>query len=74
MNKIININERGTLTLPKEAREKLGLLSAGQVVLQETPEGLLLRPGMMVPIEIYSDERIAEFEKNNEADLKKFKF
>ena len=54
MTKIININARGTLTLPKEARLELGLSGAGQVVVESTGDGLLLRPGVTFPIEIYS--------------------
>jgi AbrB family looped-hinge helix DNA binding protein len=71
MTKIININARGTLTLPKEARRELGLSGAGQIVVESTDDGLLLRPGVTVPIEIYSKARLAEFEKS-EAGLAPF--
>jgi bifunctional DNA-binding transcriptional regulator/antitoxin component of YhaV-PrlF toxin-antitoxin module len=46
MMKVININGRGTLTLPKLLRQRLGLKSAGQVVAEETREGILLRSRM----------------------------
>lgn len=69
---IININERGTLTLPKEMRRKLGLKGEGQIIAEETGEGIMLKPGATFPIEMYTDERIAEFQKNNEEALKKF--
>ena len=32
----------------------------------------MLKPGMAFPVEIYTDKRIAEFQKNNEDALKKF--
>ncbi len=70
MTKVININDRGTLTLPKELRRSLGLESEGQIVAEETSEGILLRPSATFPIEMYSDERVAEFTKNNEEALK----
>ena len=68
MLKVININGRGTLTLPRESRERLGIKCSGQVVIEDTPDGILLRPGVTFPIEIYSEARIADFERA-EADL-----
>ena len=73
MTKIININGRGTLTLPKVLRERLGIQTRGQVVVEETSKGLLLRPGVTVPVEIYSAQRLAEFKRNNETALAGFK-
>lgn len=74
MTKVININERGTLTLPKELRKSLGLKNEGQIVAEETSEGILLRPSATFPIEMYSEERVAEFKKNNEEALQDFPF
>ena len=73
MNKIVSINERGTLTLPKDLRQRLGITASGQVVVEETDGGLLLRPGVTVPVEIYSAKRLAEFERNNDSALAGFK-
>ena len=67
MTKVININERGTLTLPKEARIELGLSGAGQVIVEATKDGLLLRAGVTLPIENYSLARLAEFAKSDAA-------
>lgn len=66
MNTIININERGTLTLPKEVRKKLGVSKAGQVLLGCDENGqVTLRPCATFPIEIYSDARISEFSESD---------
>lgn len=72
MERIVSINERGTLTLPKDLRCKYGLEQGGQLVIEESNEGLLLRPGVTFSIEIYSDERVEEFQQHNEADLAEF--
>ncbi len=69
MTKVISINERGTLTLPKELRQRLGIKTGGQVVVEETSEGILLRAGVTIPLEIYSPARLAEFTRNNEDAL-----
>ena len=71
MSKVISINSRGTLTLPSEMRRRFGLNNAGPVVAEETMEGILLRPGFTLPIEIYSGKRVAEFEESD-ADLEPF--
>ena len=74
MERIISINERGTLTLPEDLRRKYGLEKEGQLVIEESDEGLLLRPGIIFSVEIYSDKRIQEFQQHNETDLKEFDF
>ena len=73
MTKVININSRGTLTLPKLLRQRLGLNSAGQVVAEETREGILLRSGVTFPVEIYGEKRLAEFARNNDEALARFR-
>jgi bifunctional DNA-binding transcriptional regulator/antitoxin component of YhaV-PrlF toxin-antitoxin module len=74
MTKVVNINDRGTLTLPKEMRRRLGVNGQAQVVAEETDEGVLLRAGVTFPVEVYSDSRLAEFRRNNEEALARFKF
>lgn len=74
MTKVININERGTLTLPKELRQFIGLKGGGQVVAEETADGILIRAGATFPVEIYTDKRVAEFTRNNEQALSGFRF
>jgi bifunctional DNA-binding transcriptional regulator/antitoxin component of YhaV-PrlF toxin-antitoxin module len=49
-------------------REAAGIRPQDNLIAETTPEGILLRPAVTVPIEIYSDERIAEFDQA-EAEL-----
>ena len=69
MTKVININDRGTLTLPKAMRRRLGVDGSAQVLAEETDDGILLRAGVTFPVELYSDKRLAEFRRNNEEAL-----
>ena len=74
MTTTIQINQRGTLTLPKELRKRLGLEKGGVVMAEESDEGIVLKPAVAFPIEIYSDARISEFAKEDKklmAHLKK---
>ena len=73
MTEVLKINARGTLTLPKELRKRLGVEEGGQILAEETRDGILLRLGMTLPVEIYSEDRLAEFAKNNEKALEKFR-
>ena len=72
MKKIVTINNRGTITLPKDLRQKYGLEAGGKIVIEEIEEGLLLRPGVTFSVEIYSDNRLKEFAEQNEAELEEF--
>jgi len=70
MTKVITVNERGALTLPKEAREKLGVTRGGQLIIDMDENGeVILRAGVVIPVEIYTAERIEEFQKMNESPL-----
>lgn len=70
MTKVITVNERGALTLPKEAREKLGVTRGGQLVVDMDESGeVILRAGVVMPLEIYSSARVEEFQRMNESPL-----
>ena len=65
---VINVTERGVMTLPVRFRTQLGLTGDNLVIAESTSDGVLLRPTIALPIEIYSDERVGEFNEP-EADL-----
>jgi AbrB family looped-hinge helix DNA binding protein len=65
MRTTIQVNRRGVITLPKELREKLGIEDGGLVMVEESPQGLYLRPAVAYPVEMYTDERVAEFDKED---------
>ena len=73
MNRIISIDEQGAIALPQDLIEKYGLEVGGQIVIEESEAGLILRPNAAFPVEIYSDERVEEFCQQNEDELKDFK-
>ncbi len=58
----IHINKRGSLTLPMPMRKKLGLERGGVVMAEALDQGVLLKPAVAFPIEMYSDSRVAEFD------------
>lgn len=68
MLSFINVTKRGVLTLPVRLRKQLGLTADNLVIAESTPDGVLLRPAVALPIEIYTDERVREFNES-EAEL-----
>jgi AbrB family looped-hinge helix DNA binding protein len=66
----LTITPRGNVTLPVVLRQAFGLKAGDQLIAEATPEGIFLRPAFALPLEIYSCERVAEFE-SAEAELAK---
>lgn len=64
----MTVTSRGLVTLPAKLRKALGLKADDQLIAEATPEGLLLRPAVTLPVEVYSDRRIREFD-DGEAEL-----
>ena len=63
MSRTIQISERGTMTLPKPFRKALGVDKGGVVMVDVGEGGIVLHPAVAYPIELYTDDRIAEFDK-----------
>ena len=58
----LTINSRGVVTLPAKIRKAMGLQANDQLIAETTPHGLLLRPTVTLPVEIYTLERVQEFD------------
>ena len=71
MKATLTISRRGVVTLPAKLRRALGLKPDDLLIAETTPEGLLLRPAVPVPIEVYTEERVREFDEA-EAELERF--
>ena len=71
MKAAVTITSRGVVTLPAKLRQALGLKDDDHLIAETTPEGLLLRPAVTLPIELYSPKREREFDVA-EAELATF--
>ena len=72
MSEVTRIGKRGTVVIPASLRKRYGLEVGGEVLVEETAEGLLLRPAITLPIEIYSKERRAQFLLENATDCEDY--
>lgn len=59
------IGQRGTFVIPAQLRQRFGLQDGSEIVVEETTEGILLRPAATLPVEIYTPERRAELLLSN---------
>jgi AbrB family looped-hinge helix DNA binding protein len=62
------VGRRGTIVLPAKLRRRLGIEEGSFVVAEERADGILIRPATVLPVEIYTVERRAEFILNNAVD------
>jgi len=68
MTVTLSVSGRGLIALPAEMRKAAGIHPQDSLIAETTPEGILLRPAVTLPVEIYSPERVAEFDAG-EAEL-----
>lgn len=59
------LGKRGTLVIPAKLRQRFALKEGDLLVTEEREDGILLRPAVAVPVEIYTPQRKAEFALNN---------
>ena len=64
--------KRGTIVVPARLRRKFGIEEGSLVIAEEREDGILIRPAMAYPIEVYTPERKAEFFLTNAIDEKDY--
>jgi len=67
MKATVTVTKRGVLTLPAKLRKEFGIEPDDQLIAESTAEGILLRPALTLPVEIYSDARVREFDDEEAA-------
>ena len=72
MGEPAKVGKRGTVVIPARLRKRFGIEEGSSVLLEEGPEGVVIRPAVTVPLEIYTPERKAEFLLTNSVDLKDY--
>ena len=63
---IVKLGKKGQLSLPAAVLRTIGLQGAATMLVEATDDGaVILRPAGVYPIEVYTDARIAEFDRAN---------
>jgi AbrB family looped-hinge helix DNA binding protein len=65
----VRLGRNGQLSLPRSVMKRLHLRGNETLLLDVSEDGVIqLRPAAVLPIEMYTPERIAEFERESEID------
>ena len=63
---LVKLGKKGQVTIPRAILRSVGLSGEAPLLVETTREGaILLKPAAVYPIEVYSDQRVAEFEREN---------
>jgi len=65
ISKTGTVGKRGTIVIAAALRRRFGLEEGSLIIQEEREDGILIRPAKVVPVEIYTNERKAEFLLNN---------
>lgn len=66
------VGKRGTVVIPAALRRRFGIEEGSLVVAEATDEGILIRPAVVVPLEVYTPEREARFLLENATDAEDY--
>ncbi|GAB5603638.1 hypothetical protein FJNA_21640 [Thermus sp. FJN-A] len=64
---LTSLSKRGQITLPAEVRQALGLKPGDTLVVRVEAGRVVLEPAVVLPVELYTEERIREFAENAQA-------
>jgi len=67
------VGKRGAVVIPAKLRKRFGIQEGTLVIAEARDDGILIRPAIALPIEVYSPERVAEFLLTNAVDAKDYK-
>ena len=62
------VGKRGAIVVPARMRKKFGIEEGSLVIAEERDDGILIRPAVAVPVEIYTPSRVAELLLSNAVD------
>jgi AbrB family looped-hinge helix DNA binding protein len=59
---MVKLGKKGQVSIPRSVLRKVGITDETPLLVETTDDGaIILRQAVVYPIEVYSDERIAEF-------------
>ncbi len=72
-HEITKLGKRGTVVIPSGLRLEMHLEEGDLLIAENHGDGILLKPAVALPVEIYSAERKAEFILSNAVDSSDYK-
>ena len=62
------VSGRGQITLPAATRKRLGIKSGDVVILEDRGGEIVLKPGVVLEIQSYDDNQIAQWDADDRLD------
>src|SRR6266581_2193596 len=72
MGEPAKVGKRGTVVIPARLRKKFGIEEGSSVLVEEGPDGVVIRPAVTLPVEVWTPERKAAFLLENAVDIKDY--
>jgi AbrB family looped-hinge helix DNA binding protein len=66
------VGKRGTVVIPARLRKKFGIEEGSSVLVEDGAIGVVIRPAVTVPVEVWTRERKAAFLLENAVDRKDY--
>ena len=68
MKQTLIVSNRGQLTLPVSVRKRFGIKNGGAVIMEERDNELILKPAMVLEVEMYTDEQVLAWDEADRLD------
>jgi len=68
MRQTLIVSNRGQLTLPANLRKRFGIKNGGAVILEERDNELILKPAMVLELEMYTDAQVSAWDEADRLD------
>ncbi len=65
MSETLVVSSRGQITLPVALRKRLGIKSGGVVIVENRGNEIVLKPGVVLEVQNYSDEQIDRWDADD---------
>jgi AbrB family looped-hinge helix DNA binding protein len=63
---LVKLGKKGQVTIPKSILRSIGIPDEAPLLVETTPDGaIVLRQAAVYPIELYTEEQLAEYEESN---------
>ena len=62
MQESLVVSSRGQITLPAVLRKRFGIKRGDVLILEDRGNEIVLKPGVVLEVEYFSDEQIAEWD------------
>lgn len=68
MSEASRVGKRGAVVIPAKLRKKYGFKEGSSILFEDGPGGVVIRPAVTIPVEVWSAERQAAFLLENAVD------